>query len=51
MTFGERLKLEREKRELSKGDLSNMIGLHYSQIGRYERDEAIPKSDKLKKAS
>lgn len=49
MTFGERLKLEREKRDLSKGELSKMIGLHYSQLGRYERNEASPKSEVLKK--
>lgn len=49
MTFGERLKQEREKKGLSKGDLSKLIGLHYTQLGRYERDEATPKSDVLTK--
>jgi transcriptional regulator with XRE-family HTH domain len=49
MTFGERLKLEREKKGLSKGELSKMIGLHYTQLGRYENNKATPKSDALRK--
>ena len=49
MTFGERLKIEREKRNLSKLFLSKEIGLHHSQLGRYERGEAIPKADMLRK--
>jgi transcriptional regulator with XRE-family HTH domain len=47
--FGARLKAEREKNNLSKVALSNKIGVHYSQIGRYERDEASPSADVLKK--
>jgi len=46
--FGKRLKAEREKNKLSKVDLSRKIGIHYSQIGRYERDQASPSADVLK---
>ena len=47
--FGKRLKTEREKNNLSKVSLSEKIGVHYSQIGRYEREEASPSADVLKK--
>ena len=49
MTFGKRLKLARENKNLTKSALGKMVGVHYSQIGRYERDEANPSSDVLKK--
>ena len=48
-SFGQRLKIEREKKQLSKVALGKIIGLHYSQIGRYERDEASPSADMLNK--
>ena len=48
-SFGKRLTQEREKNKLSKGELATSIGLHYSQIGRYERGEALPSADVLKK--
>ncbi len=47
--FGKRLKIEREQNNFSKVNLSERIGIHYSQIGRYERDEASPSADVLKK--
>jgi len=49
MGFGERLKELRETKGMSKTDLANKISLHYSQIGRYERNEANPSADMLKK--
>ena len=49
MSFGERLKELRESKSISKTDLANKISLHYSQIGRYERNEANPSADMLKK--
>ena len=49
MGFGERLKELRETKGISKTDLANKISLHYSQIGRYERNEANPSADMLKK--
>ncbi len=49
MGFGERLKELRESKSISKTDLANKISLHYSQIGRYERNEANPSADMLKK--
>jgi len=49
MGFGERLKELRETKGISKTDLANKISLHYTQIGRYERNEANPSADMLKK--
>lgn len=49
MTFGQRLKLEREKNGFSKVELGKLVNVHYSQIGRYERDKASPSADVLKK--
>ena len=34
---------------LSKSDLANLIGVHYSQIGRYENKGAQPSADVLAK--
>jgi transcriptional regulator with XRE-family HTH domain len=48
-SFGDRLKILRENKGFSKGQLAELIGIHYSQIGRYERNEASPSSDVLKK--
>lgn len=49
MKFGDRLKSLRENKGLSKSALAQAINLHYSQIGRYERNEAQPSADMLKK--
>jgi len=47
-TLGDRLKKLREDKKLSKGDLAELINIHYSQIGRYERNEASPSAEVLK---
>lgn len=49
MTFGQRLTEERQKMGLSKLELSKIVEVHYSQIGRYERDQATPSADMLTK--
>lgn len=46
--FGERIKNLRESKSLSKGQLADLIKIHYSQIGRYERNEATPSSEVLR---
>ncbi len=48
-SFGQRLTEAREAKKLTKNDLGKLINVHYSQIGRYERDEASPSADVLKK--
>ncbi|AMA50273.1 helix-turn-helix domain-containing protein [Flavobacterium covae] len=48
-SFGDRLKVLREEKKLSKGNLADLINIHYSQIGRYERNEASPSSEVLNK--
>lgn len=47
-TLGERLKSLREGKKFSKGALAEKAGVHYSQIGRYERNEATPSAEILK---
>ena len=49
MSFDERLKKARLEKGLSKSDLANQIGVHYSQIGRYENKGAQPSVDVLGK--
>ena len=47
-TLGDRLKNLRESKAFSKSHLAELVGIHYSQIGRYERNEASPSSEVLK---
>jgi transcriptional regulator with XRE-family HTH domain len=47
MEFSNRLKKARLEKNLSKSDLANKIGVHYSQIGRYEEKGALPSADVL----
>lgn len=49
MGFKERLKKARLEKGLSKSDLAKEIGVHYSQIGRYEEKGAQPSADVLTK--
>lgn len=49
MDFGERLKKVRTEKGLSKSELALGVGIHYSQIGRYENKGAHPSSDVLAK--
>ena len=43
MTFGERLKQSRIDKGLSQTDLARLAGIHYTQIGRYEKKELNPR--------
>ena len=47
MTFGERLKQSRIDKGLSQTDLARLAGIHYTQIGRYEKKGAQPSADVL----
>jgi transcriptional regulator with XRE-family HTH domain len=49
MGFNERLKKARLTKGFSKSDLAREIGVHYSQIGRYEEKGAQPSADVLGK--
>jgi transcriptional regulator with XRE-family HTH domain len=49
MSFSERLKKARLEKGFSKSDLAKEIGVHYSQIGRYEDKGAQPAADVLSK--
>ena len=47
--FGKRLTAAREAKELTKEKLGKIVGIHHSQIGRYEKGEASPSAEVLKK--
>jgi len=47
--FGKRLTAAREVKELTKEKLGKIVGIHHSQIGRYEKGEASPSAEVLKK--
>lgn len=49
MEFSERLKKARLEKGLSKSELATKIGVHYSQIGRYEEKGALPSADVMAK--
>jgi transcriptional regulator with XRE-family HTH domain len=48
-SFVQRLKEVREAKVLTKDKLGKTIKIHYSQIGRYEGNEASPSAEALKK--
>jgi transcriptional regulator with XRE-family HTH domain len=45
--FGARLRELRVARRLSQEDLGQLADLHYTHVGRYEREEAQPSAAKL----
>ena len=47
--FGKRLTAAREEKEFTKEKLGKIVGIHHSQIGRYEKGEASPSAEVLKK--
>ncbi len=49
MTFNGRLKKIRLEKGFTKSDLAKLIGVHYSQIGRYEEKGAHPSADVMAK--
>jgi len=49
MTFGERLKNSRLRKGFSQSDLAKEVGIHYTQVGRYENKGAQPTADILAK--
>lgn len=49
MEFKDRLKEERNRKKLSQNELANTVGVHVTNISRYERGENRPTTDVLKK--
>lgn len=47
--FGKRLTTAREAKNLTKQKLGELVSVHHSQIGRYEKGEASPAAEVLKK--
>ncbi len=49
MNFGQRLKKARLDKGFSQTELANQVGIHYTQIGRYETKGAQPSAEILSK--
>jgi transcriptional regulator with XRE-family HTH domain len=49
MSFGERLKKARIEKGLSQSELGQIVGVHYTQVGRYESKGVKPSGDVLAK--
>jgi len=49
MKFAQRLKKARIEKGLSQSELGEIVGIHYTQIGRYENKGAQPSADILSK--
>ena len=45
MDFSQRLKKARLEKGFSKSELAAQVGVHFSQIGRYEEKGALPSAD------
>ena len=51
MDFAGRLKELRKKKGIAQADLANMIGVHFTQVSRYERGETKPNAEAAAKLS
>ena len=49
MDFHQRLKRIRIEKGHSKGELASLVGIHYSQIGRYEEKGSVPSAEIMTK--
>jgi len=49
MKFADRLKELRKKRSLSQNELADAIGVHFTQVSRYERGETKPNAEAMTK--
>ena len=47
MSFGERLRTARALKSLTQSQLAEAAGIHYTQVGRYEKKGAVPAADVL----
>ena len=48
-TLATRLKVARDNKEVSQQELAKLAGVHYTNIGCYERGDASPSADVLNK--
>lgn len=49
MSFGKRLKKARQDKGISQAQLGEIVGVHYTQIGRYESKDMKPSGEILTK--
>ena len=47
--FAQRLKMLRKQRGFSQTELAELVGLHYTHIGRYERGISQPTAEPIQK--
>ncbi|AXR62010.1 MULTISPECIES: helix-turn-helix domain-containing protein [Leptospira] len=47
--FGERFRQLRLQKNLSQGEIGELVGLHYTNIGRYERGLSMPSAEAVNK--
>ena len=47
--FGDNLKMVREQKKLSQGELASMLNMHATHLSRYERNITAPSVEVLKK--
>lgn len=45
--MGERIIQMRKQKELSQQDLAKLAEVHFTNVGKYEREEAVPSADVL----
>lgn len=49
MTFGEKIRQLRKRKNITQEQLAKLIGSHESHIGRYEKDQSDPTAPAIKK--
>ena len=47
--FAQRLRELRKQKNISQAELGEIVGLHYTHVGRYERGVSRPSADTLKR--
>lgn len=49
MKLGQKIKELRAKKNISQSELGDLVGVHYTHIGKYENNQQMPSTDTLKK--
>lgn len=49
MNFADRLKVLRKQKGISQSKLAELIGVHFTQVSRYEREETKPNAEAMTK--
>ena len=49
MTFGEKVRELRKRRQMTQEQLAELMGSHESHVGRYEKDQSFPTAPAIRK--